>query len=54
MKAVTEAINSSKDLYEHDIVGTNVAMTLRKITENQRIFTASLITDVLKQGLLRI
>jgi hypothetical protein len=53
MKAVTEAINSSKELDEQDITGANVAMKLRKMTEKQRIYALSLITDVLKQGLLQ-
>jgi hypothetical protein len=48
VKAVTEAINSLKELYEQVIVGANAFM---KLTENQRIYAESLITDILKQGL---
>jgi hypothetical protein len=42
MKAVTEAINSSKESDEQDIVGANVAMKLRKMTEEQRIYAGIL------------
>jgi hypothetical protein len=44
---------SQKLLTAQDIVGASVAMKRRKMTEKQRIYAESLITDVLKQGLLQ-